>query len=276
MTKPPLHPSGHVDGFARAQLPPAEQWPVLNLTGVHAVPARLNAAVELLDRVIVAGDGNRMSTDLRADGIWTRLRRRKVVQWSAAYVAAAGALLQGLEFLADLYGWQAAFLRVVTLALAVGLPIVVTLAWYHGDRGEQHVTGTELAIVTLLFVLGGVIFWRYKHATAPPSAAAPSSATTTTDAPGSMASTTKTLPDRPSLAVLPFDSLGGSSENSYFADGMTDDIITDLSKLSRILVIARNSSWTYKGKSVKVQQVAKELGVRYVLQGSVKIGRAHV
>jgi TolB-like protein len=78
------------------------------------------------------------------------------------------------------------------------------------------------------------------------------------------------LPDRPSLAVLPFDSLGGSSENSYFADGMTDDIITDLSKLSRILVIARNSSWTYKGKSVKVQQVAKELGVRYVLQGSVR------
>jgi len=77
-------------------------------------------------------------------------------------------------------------------------------------------------------------------------------------------------PDRPSLAVLPFDSLGGSSENSYFADGMTDDIITDLSKLSGILVIARNSSWTYKGKSVKVQQVAKDLGVRYVLEGSVR------
>ena len=60
MTKPSLHPSGHVDGFARAQLPPAEQWPVLNLTGVHLVPTRLNAAVELLDRVITAGDGNRI------------------------------------------------------------------------------------------------------------------------------------------------------------------------------------------------------------------------
>jgi adenylate cyclase len=78
------------------------------------------------------------------------------------------------------------------------------------------------------------------------------------------------LPDRPSLAVLPFISLGDSSENSYFADGMTDDIITDLSKLSGILIIARNSSWTYKGKSVKVQQVAKDLGVRYVLEGSVR------
>ena len=73
-----------------------------------------------------------------------------------------------------------------------------------------------------------------------------------------------------SIAVLPFDSLGGSSENGYFADGMTDDIITDLSKLSGILVIARNSSGTYKGKSVKVQQVAQDLGVRYVLEGSVR------
>ena len=78
------------------------------------------------------------------------------------------------------------------------------------------------------------------------------------------------LPDRPSLAVLPFDSLGGSSENAYFADGITDDIITDLSKLSGILVVARNSTSTYKGKSIKVQQVAKELGVRYVLEGSVR------
>ena len=78
------------------------------------------------------------------------------------------------------------------------------------------------------------------------------------------------LPNRPSLAVLPFENLGDSSENSYFADGMTDDIITDLSKLSGILVVARNSSWTYKGKSVKVQQVAKDLGVRYVLEGSVR------
>ena len=85
-----------------------------------------------------------------------------------------------------------------------------------------------------------------------------------------MAGTSKMLPGRPSLAVLPFDSLDGSSENSSFADGITDDIITDLSKLSGILVVARNSTSTYKGKSVKVQQVAKELGVRYVLEGSVR------
>jgi TolB-like protein/class 3 adenylate cyclase/Flp pilus assembly protein TadD len=78
------------------------------------------------------------------------------------------------------------------------------------------------------------------------------------------------LPDRPSIAVMPFDNMGGDREQEYFSDGMTDDLITDLSKVSGLFVIARNSVFTYKGKSVKVQQVAQELGVRYILEGSVR------
>ena len=78
------------------------------------------------------------------------------------------------------------------------------------------------------------------------------------------------LPDKPSIAVLPFDNIGGDLEEEYFSDGMTDDLITDLSKVSGLFVIARNSVFTYKGKPVKVQQVAQELGVRYVLEGSVR------
>jgi adenylate cyclase len=73
------------------------------------------------------------------------------------------------------------------------------------------------------------------------------------------------LPDKPSIAVLPFNNLSTDPEQSYFADGVTEDLITDLSNLSGIFVIARNSSWTYKGKPTKVQQVAEDLGVRYVL-----------
>ena len=99
-----------------------------------------------------------------AESIWTRLRRRKVVQWSVAYVAAAWALLQGLQFLSDTYDWPSTALRVVTLALALGLPIASTLAWYHGDRGEQRIRGTELSIVALLLPLGGGIVWYYQHA----------------------------------------------------------------------------------------------------------------
>ena len=78
------------------------------------------------------------------------------------------------------------------------------------------------------------------------------------------------LPDKPSIAVLPFGNMSDDPRQEYFVDGMTEDLITDLSKLSGLFVIARNSVFTYKGKPVKVRQVAEELGVRYVLEGSVR------
>jgi adenylate cyclase len=82
----------------------------------------------------------------------------------------------------------------------------------------------------------------------------------------------RTASDRPSLAVLPFANMSGDAEQEYFADGITEDIITDLSKLHWFFVIARNSSFIYKGKAVDVKRVARELGVRYVLEGSVRKG----
>ena len=78
------------------------------------------------------------------------------------------------------------------------------------------------------------------------------------------------LPDKPSIAVLPFSNMSGDPEQEYFADGMTDDLITDLSKLSNLFVISRNSTFIYKDKPVKIRQVAEELGVRYVMEGSVQ------
>jgi adenylate cyclase len=78
------------------------------------------------------------------------------------------------------------------------------------------------------------------------------------------------VPDKPSIAVLAFTNMSGDPEQEYFSDGISEDIITDLSKLSELYVIARNSSFTYKGKPVDVKQVGRELGVRYVLEGSVR------
>ncbi|MFA9615065.1 MAG: tetratricopeptide repeat protein, partial [Deltaproteobacteria bacterium] len=78
------------------------------------------------------------------------------------------------------------------------------------------------------------------------------------------------LPEKPSLAVLPFDNLSGDESQDYFSDGITENVITALSNVSNLFVIARNSTFTYKGKPVKVQQVAEDLGVRYVLEGSVQ------
>jgi TolB-like protein/Tfp pilus assembly protein PilF len=80
------------------------------------------------------------------------------------------------------------------------------------------------------------------------------------------------LPDRPSIAVLPFSNMSGDPEQDYFADGISEDIITGLSKLRWFFVIARNSSFTYKGRAIDIRQVGQELGVRYVLEGSVRKG----
>ena len=78
------------------------------------------------------------------------------------------------------------------------------------------------------------------------------------------------VPDKPSIAVLPFTNMSGDAEQEYFSDGLSEDLITDLSKVSGLFVIARNSSFAYKGKSVKVQDIGRDLGVRFVLEGGIR------
>ncbi len=78
------------------------------------------------------------------------------------------------------------------------------------------------------------------------------------------------LPDKPSIAVLPFDNLSGDPDQEYIADGISENLIATLSKLPELFVIARNSTFVFKGKAAKVQKIAEELGVRYVLEGSVQ------
>ena len=84
------------------------------------------------------------------------------------------------------------------------------------------------------------------------------------------------LPDKPSIAVLPFTNMSGDPEQAYFADGMAEDLITDLSKVAGLFVIARNSTFVYKGKAKDIREVARTLGVRYVLEGSVRRSGAEV
>ena len=113
-----------------------------------------------------------------------------------------------------------------------------------------------VAAVAALAVVGAVTVW-YLYFRPPMEVA-------------SVERNTSSLPAKPSIAVLFFDNMSGDSEQGYFADGMTDELITDLSKISGLLVISRNSSFTYKGKTVNVRQVATELNVKYVLEGSIQ------
>jgi adenylate cyclase len=111
-------------------------------------------------------------------------------------------------------------------------------------------------VIALLVVSGGVAIW--KSSQPPPTEVA------------SVEKMAFPLPDKPSIAVLPFNNLSGDPEQEYFSDGLTEEIISALGSVPKLFVIARNSTFTYKDKPVKVQQVAEELGVRYVLEGSVK------
>jgi adenylate cyclase len=114
------------------------------------------------------------------------------------------------------------------------------------------------AIIILVIVAGGLIGWNiYLQQSKKVE-------------PASLDKMAFPLPDKPSIAVLAFDNLSGDPKQEYFSDGITEEIITALSKVQRLFVIARNSTFTYKGKPVKVQQVGRELGVRYVLEGSVR------
>jgi TolB-like protein/Tfp pilus assembly protein PilF len=106
---------------------------------------------------------------------------------------------------------------------------------------------------------------------APAAAAVPAEgAKTLTAAPSAPSAAPLALPDKPSIAVLPFDNMSGDPEQDYFADGIADDIITELSRFRDLFVIARNSSFTYKGAAVDIKKVGRELGVRYVLEGGVR------
>jgi adenylate cyclase len=91
-----------------------------------------------------------------------------------------------------------------------------------------------------------------------------------TDAPKPLVEEELKLPDKPSIAVLPFDNMSGDPDQEYFSDGLTEQIINGLCKVSNLFVIARNSSFAYKGKAVSLKQIAKELGVQYILEGSVQ------
>jgi TolB-like protein/class 3 adenylate cyclase/Flp pilus assembly protein TadD len=128
-----------------------------------------------------------------------------------------------------------------------------------GETKRATQSWKRLALAAVVFVLIGVagaVMWLRPWAP--------------TIEPASVERMAFPLPDKPSIAVLPFTNLSDDPSQEYFADGMTEDLITDLSKISGLFVIARNSSFSYKGQQVKVRQVAEELGVRYVLKGSVR------
>jgi TolB-like protein len=197
------------------------------------------------------------------DSTWTKLRRRKVVQWGLAYAAGAWGLLQGLQFLAEAFDWSSRVLRFGTLIALIGLPIVLVLAWYHGDRGHQRPLRTEIAILALLLLVGGAGLWVYQRSIESTAESAAKSTTTEAAAPSERKASA-------SVAVLPFSNLSSDPTNEYLADGIAETLITMLAQVPKLMVIGKVSSFSYKGQAIDPRTIGQQLGVGALLEGSVQ------
>jgi TolB-like protein/Tfp pilus assembly protein PilF len=198
-------------------------------------------------------------------GTWTMLRRRKVVQWGLVYLAGAWGLLQGLEYVSESFHWPEELRQIALLSLLIGLPIVLVLAWYHGDRGQRRITTPEFAILMVLLLLGGGVFWYYQRAS--------EAARTEAAQPGITAQrdTASEIKDaRPSIAVLPFENRTREADDAFFVDGIHGDILTQLSKVSALRVISRTSVEQFRDTKLPMNTIAGQLGVTKILEGGVQ------
>lgn len=197
--------------------------------------------------------------------LWQHLKQRKLVQWAVAYVAAAFALLQGVDIVAQQFGWPETLQRGITLAMVLGFFVALVLAWYHGEKGEQSVSTTELLILAVLLAVGGGLMWRYAQVT-PVVEIAPSTSAGNTV--GTVATSTVT-PEK-SIAVLAFADLSPQRDQEYFSDGIAEEILNALAQVKDLKVAGRTSSFSFKGKNEDLRKIGETLGVAHVLEGSVR------
>jgi TolB-like protein len=198
------------------------------------------------------------------DGLWDKLKRHKVVEWTLAYAAAAYTLLHGTEMLSDAQEWPHIIVRFLSLLLILGVPIVVTLAWFHGHRAQHRVSRSELFILIALLGVSGTILWLYSRSNHDIVAA--SVEVIPTSSPATPAFT----PPVHSIAVLPFTNLSGDTKQEYFSDGMSEELINALAQINALKVTARTSSFSYKGQAVDIGTIARKLNVATVLEGSIR------
>ncbi len=187
-----------------------------------------------------------------------RLRERKLFQWALAYLAGAWVLFQGIEVMAEPWGLSPGLQRTIHLFVAVGFLVALVLAWYHGEKGRQRVSGAELLIIALLLAVGGILIRAYT----PEEAAAPEARP---------AETTRQPADSAvrSLAVLPLANLMGDPEQAYFVDGLHDLLIGELAGISELTVISRTSVMRYRDTDRSMGEIAAELNVDALVEGSV-------
>jgi TolB-like protein len=189
---------------------------------------------------------------------------RRVFQWTIGYVVGAWALLELMDFLSAMFGWPPVVVQITLTLLAFGLPAALVLAWHHGEKGRQEVTRSELVLLGVIAALG---FVTAGHVATSPAGEGPLASPLTAEA--------RERPPDPreavtSLAVLPFVNLSGNPDEDYFADGVTEDLINQLSRLPQVRVISRTSIMQYRNTTKGLVEIGRELGVDFVLEGSAR------
>jgi len=202
------------------------------------------------------------------DGFWGRLKQSKLVQWALAYIAAAFAFVQGLDVIAQRFGWPERIEKVIILALAVGFLVALVLAWYHGERGAQRVGGSELLIIALLLAIGGGVLWAYARSPATPVVAVTKPATPASAASVQIAARAFD-PPADTLVVLPFANLGGDPKQQYFSDGITEELTNALGQNTTLRVIAWDTASKFRDSRRPATDIAKTLNVANVLTGKI-------
>jgi len=214
-----------------------------------------------------------------------QLKRRNVFRVGIAYLIVVWLIAQVTELALDSFATPDWVMKTVLFLLVIGFPLALFLAWAieltpdgvklekDVDRSESstRLTGRRFDFAIIGLLLLAVAYLVVNNYVS--DDATDRLAETAAEKPLELASLEKMafpLPDKPSIVVLPFDNMSGDEEQEYFVDGITEDLTTDLSKLSGVFVIARNSAFTYKGKAVSARQVAEELGVQYIVEGSVR------
>ncbi len=183
-----------------------------------------------------------------------RLKERKLVQWALAYLAGGFVVLQLLDAVAEALALSSAVQLAVLVVVAVGFFVLLVLAWYHGEKGRQRVSGPELLMVAALLVIaGGVLSMLRGEEVSEPTEVLPFAALDD---------------DRPAVAVLPFTDMSAGGDQQYFGDGIADEILNALTRISGLRVAARTSA--FKLRDEDVATVGERLRVGTVLEGSVR------
>jgi len=194
-----------------------------------------------------------------------RLKERKLFQWAVAFLAGAWVVFEVADAVGGRLGWPDVLYRGLLVLIALGFCIVLVVAWYHGEKGRQRVSGPELLIIALLLFLAGgaVSLLAHRRDTGGES-----------NETGVGAFAASRDEDRPLVAVLPLDNNSPAADDAYFADGVHEELISRLAQISALRVTSRFSMDRYRERAGRpsLAAIGAELGADFLIEGSARIG----